>query len=110
MSCQTSKRTTTPSVSVIVTALNEARNIPHVFAGRPADVHEVILVDGNSADDTVSAAAKAWPGVKIIMQTDQDKGNALACGFAAAIGDIIVTLDADGSADAREVPRLWKRC
>jgi cellulose synthase/poly-beta-1,6-N-acetylglucosamine synthase-like glycosyltransferase len=33
-----------PRVSVIIPALNEARNLPHVFAALPERLHEVILV------------------------------------------------------------------
>ena len=45
-----------PAVSVVVPALNEARNIPHVFAKIPDDVHEVVLVDGYSVDGTIAIA------------------------------------------------------
>ena len=38
------------------------------------------------------------------MQTRSGKGNALACGCAAATGDIIALIDADGSTDAAEIP------
>jgi glycosyltransferase involved in cell wall biosynthesis len=41
-----------------------------------------------------------------IKQTGKGKGNALACGFWAATGDIIVMLDADGSTDPAEIPRF----
>ena len=95
-----------PSISVVVPALNEARNIPYVFARIPSDVHEVILVDGFSVDDTVAVARKLRPDVRVEVQTRQGKGNALACGFAAATGDIIAMLDADGSADPGEIPRF----
>jgi glycosyltransferase involved in cell wall biosynthesis len=95
-----------PSVSVIVPALNEARNIPHVFSRIPADVHEVVLVDGYSVDGTVAVARHARPDVRVIAQTRQGKGNALACGFAAATGDIIAMVDADGSANPGEIPRF----
>ena len=40
------------------------------------------------------------------MQTRTGKGNALACGFAAATGDVIAMIDADGSADPSEIPRF----
>jgi glycosyltransferase involved in cell wall biosynthesis len=94
----------TPSVSVVIPALNEARNIPHVFAQIPDDVYEVILVDGFSVDDTVTIAREVRPGVRIVLQTRLGKGNALACGFAAATGEIIAMVDADGSADPGEIP------
>jgi glycosyltransferase involved in cell wall biosynthesis len=97
-----------PRVSVVIPTLNEARNLPHVFAGMPADVHEVIVVDGHSVDDTVAVAKELWPDVRIVMQTRRGKGNALACGFAVATGDIIAMVDADGSADAGEIPHFVK--
>jgi len=96
----------TPSVSVVIPALNEAPNLPHVFARIPADVHEVILVDGYSTDDTVAIARQLRPEVRIVDQTRRGKGNALACGFAAATGEIIAMIDADGSADPGEIPRF----
>ena len=96
----------TPSVSVVIPALNEARNIPHVFAQIPADVYEVVLVDGFSVDDTVAIARELRPDVRVVAQTRQGKGNALACGFAAATGDIIAMVDADGSADPGEISRF----
>jgi glycosyltransferase involved in cell wall biosynthesis len=93
-----------PSVSVVVPALNEARNIPHVFERIPQDVHEVILVDGFSVDDTVAVARQLRPDVRILRQTRMGKGNAVACGVAAATGDIVAMVDADGSADPAEIP------
>jgi Glycosyl transferase family 2 len=93
-------------VSVVIPALNEARNLPHVFARLPADVHEVIVVDGHSVDDTIAVARQLRPDVRIVLQSRRGKGNALACGFAAATGDIIAMIDADGSADPGEIPRF----
>lgn len=95
-----------PRVSVVIPALNEARNLPHVFAQLPPTVYEVILVDGHSADDTVAVARRLWPDVRVVAQTRTGKGNALACGFAAATGDIIAMIDADGSADPGEIPQF----
>jgi glycosyltransferase involved in cell wall biosynthesis len=95
-------------VSVVIPALNEALNLPHVFARMPPDIHEVILVDGCSVDDTVTVARSLWPDVRIVAQTRTGKGNALACGFAVATGDIIAMIDADGSADPSEIPQFMK--
>jgi glycosyltransferase involved in cell wall biosynthesis len=67
-------------------------------------LHEVILVDGHSVDDTIEVARRLRPDVKIVQQTRRGKGNALACGFSALSGDIVVMLDADGSADPSEIP------
>ncbi len=93
-----------PRVSVIIPTLNEARNLPHVFGRLPAGLHEVIVVDGRSTDDTIAVARSLMPAVKVVAQTRTGKGNALACGFAAATGDVIVMLDADGSTDPAEIP------
>jgi glycosyltransferase involved in cell wall biosynthesis len=97
---------TWPRVSVVIPALNEARNLPHVFAQIPHNVYEVILVDGHSVDDTVAVARRLRPDVRVVTQNRTGKGNAMACGFAAATGDIIAMVDADGSADPREIPRF----
>ena len=92
-----------PLISVIIPALNEARNLPHVMARLP-EVDEVILVDGGSTDDTVDVARRLMPGIRVVSQNRRGKGNALACGFAAATGDILVMIDADGSTDPKEIP------
>ncbi len=103
---QAGNGTMVPKVSVVIPTLNEARNLPHVFSRLPTGLHEVIVVDGHSVDDTLAAARRLRPEVRIIAQNRRGKGNALACGFAAATGDIIVMIDADGSADPAEIPRF----
>jgi glycosyltransferase involved in cell wall biosynthesis len=101
-----SRDATPPTVSVIIPALNEARNLPHVARAMPVDIDEIVVVDGGSKDDTVAVARELWPDAVHIKQTRRGKGNALACGFAAASGDIIVAIDADGSTDPAEIPRF----
>lgn len=95
-----------PSVSVVIPAKNEARNLEHVFATIPAWVDEIVLVDGHSADETVAVARKLYPTVQIVHQQGRGKGDALQAGFAAAKGEIIVMMDADGSTDGKEIPRF----
>jgi glycosyltransferase involved in cell wall biosynthesis len=93
-------------VSVVIPTLNEAKNLPHVFGRLPHGLHEVIVVDGHSTDDTVAVARRLRPDVRIITQQGHGKGNALAAGFLACTGDIVVTVDADGSTDPAEIPRF----
>jgi glycosyltransferase involved in cell wall biosynthesis len=95
-----------PKVTVVIPTLNEALNLPHVFSRLPPGLHEVIVVDGHSLDGTTATARQLRPDVRIIMQSRYGKGNALACGFAAATGDIVVMVDADGSADPGEIPKF----
>ncbi len=98
---QTAQR---PTVSVVIPALNEAKNLPYVFARLPHDIDQVILVDGGSVDDTVAVALQLRPDTVVVTQTRKGKGNALACGFARCTGDIVVMIDADGSTDPAEIP------
>jgi glycosyltransferase involved in cell wall biosynthesis len=95
-----------PRVSVVIPALNEARNLPLVAGRMPAGIDEIIFVNGDSQDNTAEVARQLWPDAVHIQQTRKGKGNALACGFAAASGDIIVMIDADGSTDPAEIPRF----
>jgi glycosyltransferase involved in cell wall biosynthesis len=96
----------TSRVSVVIPTLNEEKNLPHVFARLPEGLHEVIVVDGHSTDATVAVARRLRPDVRVITQPGRGKGNALAAGFAACTGDIVVTMDADGSTDPAEIPRF----
>jgi glycosyltransferase involved in cell wall biosynthesis len=93
-----------PRISVVIPAINEAKNLPKVLPRIPSWISEIVLVDGNSTDDTVLVAKNLVPNILIVQQDRRGKGNALSCGFATATGDIIVTLDADGSADPSEIP------
>lgn len=93
----------TPSVSLVIPAKNEARNIPYVLKRIPACVDEVILVDGDSTDGTVEIARSLWPDIKVVGQDRKGKGAALRAGFAVCTKDIIVMIDADGSMDPAEI-------
>jgi len=95
-----------PRISVVIPTLNEELNIPLVLAELPADVHEVVIVDGRSTDGTIQAALRSRPDSRIVMQSGRGKGDALRCGFEAATGDILIMLDADGSADPAEMPQF----
>src|SRR5689334_15965251 len=97
--------TSATRLSIVVPTLNEERNLPAVFSALPTEA-EVILVDGGSVDRTVAVAQQLRPSVRVIQQTRTGKGNALACGFAACSGDVIVMIDADGSTNPAEIPQF----
>jgi glycosyltransferase involved in cell wall biosynthesis len=92
-----------PKVSVVIPTLNEAQNLALVIPRVPNWVHEVLIVDGLSTDDTVAIARSLLPEIRIIEEHKKGKGAALRAGFTAATGDIIVMLDADGSMDPQEL-------
>jgi glycosyltransferase involved in cell wall biosynthesis len=91
-------------VSVVIPALNEANNLPHVLPLIPPWVDEVVLVDGYSTDGTIETARQLWPGIRVVQQEGRGKGAALRSGFQVAKSDIIIMLDADGSTDPGEAP------
>lgn len=92
-----------PSVSLVIPVRNEARNIASVLEQIADDVHEIILVDGDSTDVTVITAQAYRPDVRVVPQQGPGKGSALRTGFQAATGDIIVMMDADGSMSPQEI-------
>jgi len=101
-----SLRPVNPTVTVVIPTLNEARNLPYAMWRLPDCVTEVIVVDGRSSDDTAMTAALMRPDVRVVMEPEKGKGAALKRGFREATGDIIVMLDADGSADGGEIQRF----
>ncbi len=94
-----------PRVSVVVPAKNEAANIRAILPYL-GNYFEVVVVLSRDDDDSAQVAHEALPSAKIVYQTRKGKGNALACGFEEANGDVIVTFDIDGSADPHEIPRF----
>lgn len=93
-------------VSVVICTLNEEQSIRETLTRIPQSVHETIIVDGHSTDKTLEVAKKARPDVRIILQRAKGKPVALRQGIEAATGDIIVTMDADGSSDPADIPRF----
>jgi glycosyltransferase involved in cell wall biosynthesis len=96
-------RTRAPILTAVVPTLNEAKNVVPVLRGLPPCVAEIIVVDGRSDDGTPEVSLGADPRVRVVMERRRGKGAAMLAGFAAARGDAIVCLDADGSMDPSEV-------
>jgi glycosyltransferase involved in cell wall biosynthesis len=92
------------TVSLIIPTLNEAQNLAHVLPALPDMVDELVIVDGGSTDGTLEVIRQLRPDAKIIEEPRRGKGIALQAGFAAAAGDILVIMDADGSMDPLDIP------
>jgi glycosyltransferase involved in cell wall biosynthesis len=92
------------TVSLIIPTLNEAQNLAHVLPALPDMVDELVIVDGGSTDGTLEVIRHLRPDAKIIEEPRPGKGIALQAGFAAAAGDILVIMDADGSMDPMDIP------
>lgn len=93
-------------ITVLVCTLDEEGNLPHFLPRIPSWVDEVLLVDGHSQDRTVEVAAQLRPDIRILYQPKQGKGDAVRYGIQQASGDIIVTLDADGTTDPADLRRF----
>ncbi len=101
-----------PSViSMVIPAYNEEKTIGNVLAntisvmeslGMP---YEIIVVDDGSTDDTRRFASN-YKAEVLFNGKNQGKGYALRKGFQHAQGNIIVTMDADGSHSPKEIPDL----
>jgi glycosyltransferase involved in cell wall biosynthesis len=92
-------------VTIVIPAKDEARNVAWVLRRLPPGIDEVILVDGHSTDDTIAVARAVRPDVVVTTERGPGKGAAMRTGMDMASGEIIVTIDADGSMDPRELDR-----
>jgi glycosyltransferase involved in cell wall biosynthesis len=95
-------------ISVLMPAYNEAQTIGRLVRACLAHTPppcEVLVVDDGSADETASLATAA--GARVVrLPENRGKGVAVREGFAAARGDVVVMLDADGQDDPAEIPDL----
>lgn len=100
-------RTTKPKISVVMPAYNEANSIGNVIANCKTFSDEIIVVDDGSTDDTSEIAEKS--GV-VVIRNEKNLGvtKATQKGLEAALGEIIVTIDADGQHDPSYIPKLIK--
>lgn len=91
-------------ISVVIPTRNEEGMIEEIIDGCRPYADELLVVDGHSVDRTREIAEKA--GVKVILDNGKGKGAALRHAINFVSGDIIVFIDADGSHDPRDIPRL----
>jgi glycosyltransferase involved in cell wall biosynthesis len=90
--------------SIIIPTLNEEATIAQVIEKCRKYGDEIIVVDGHSGDRTREIAEKL--GVPVILDNGKGKGAALRHAVSFVHGDIIVFIDADGSHDPDDIPRL----
>ncbi len=83
------------TVSVVIPCFNEEKGIAAVLRNMPAYVDEVVVVDNNSTDDTAAIAAQF--NARVIFERKKGYGNAYQAGLPLARGDVIATVDGDGT-------------
>ena len=106
---------TAPSVSVVVAARNEEGNIDDLLRRLPkmGPDDELILVEGNSTDETwekikaVYEQNKNSMNIQIAQQDGKGKGDAVRKGFAMAKKDILMILDADLTVPPENLPKFY---
>lgn len=93
-------------VSVVIPAMNEEGSIGTVIEKTLSYCDEIVVVDGHSKDSTVQIAENY--GVKVVYDNGKGKGDAIRVGASAVNHKITVYMDADGSHDPADIPRLVK--
>ena len=99
-------------ITIVIPALNEERIIARVIGDlHRHGYHDILVVDGQSEDGTARIAKEN--GARILVQGRRGKGDALRQAvdhllFASACSEIIVMMDADGSMNIEDIPRLVK--
>lgn len=93
-------------ISLVIPALNEERALPVVFKNLPQRFfYEVIVVNQYSKDNTARIAQQN--GAKVIYEKKRGYGYAYLAGFQKARGDLIATLDGDGTYDPQEIKKMF---
>lgn len=95
--------TETPTIDVVLPCLNEAAALPGVLAAFPPGFR-ALVVDNGSQDG--SAAIAAAHGARVLAEPSPGYGAAVHTGIVAATSEVVCVLDADGSLDPAELPRL----
>lgn len=90
-------------VTVVLPCLNEEESLPGVLATIPPG-YRALVVDNNSTDDTAGVARRH--GAQVVTETRAGYGAAVHAGVLAATTPIVAVLDADGSMDGADLPRL----
>ena len=92
------------SISVVIPCHNEEEGIRALMQQMPPMVDEVLVVDNASTDRTADVARAL--GARVIHEARKGYGRAYKLGFREATGDIIVTMDGDGTYPPDSIPLL----
>ena len=92
------------TVTVVTPCFNEEVGIAQTLADMPELVDEIVVVDNNCTDRTAEVARRM--GARVVRETTQGYGAAYKRGFLAATGDVIVTMDGDGTYPRSFIPVL----
>ncbi|MBI4778665.1 glycosyltransferase family 2 protein [Candidatus Desantisbacteria bacterium] len=92
------------SVTVIIVAKDEEGGIAGIVEQVKPYADEVLVVDGHSKDKTREFAGQA--GARVILDNGKGKGAAYKAGAEAASNNILVFIDADGSHEPSDIPKL----
>ena len=91
-------------LSLVIPCYNEEDGIEQVLRRVPRDVDETIVVDNASTDATAERARAG--GARVVAESRRGYGAAYKAGLAAAQGDVVATLDGDGTYPPEHIPRL----
>jgi len=91
-------------ISVIIAARNEGDVVVDVARAAQAHCDEVVIVDGHSTDGSPERLAAS--GFTVLQDRGRGKGDAVRLGIEAATGDVLVTMDADGSHEPGQIHEL----
>jgi glycosyltransferase involved in cell wall biosynthesis len=91
-------------ISVVIPCYNEEEGVRYVIDRLPECIDEVVVVDNNSTDRTAEVARSL--GANVVFEKRKGYGAAYKAGLPAATGDVIITLDGDGTYPSEQIPEL----
>lgn len=91
-------------ISLVIPCYNEEDGVREVIGRTPKDVDEIVVVDNNCTDRTAEVARSL--GAVVVSERTPGYGAAYKAGLKAATGDVIVTLDGDGTYPPESIPAL----
>ncbi|MBU1155294.1 MAG: glycosyltransferase family 2 protein [Proteobacteria bacterium] len=97
------------NISIVVPTKNEEGTISEILRKclelkDKLDVAEILVIDGRSTDSTMDMVRKF--DVDLVVDNGLGKGAAIRQAIKHVTGDIVVFIDADGSHDPADIPRL----